>query len=128
MEEVVEPTGSIGYLNGDPVGLVLFHSTLPVEAEVKDVFVEGIFGGAVANHESRVDEMIANQGRWQGSGDASFVREKQNPMILWIANLDDVVSGIALGNFSAFHSAGKEIFAHASSVADAKSERLHPIV
>ncbi len=56
VEHVFDPVGAIGNLHVDPAGFVVFPSTVPVHVEAEDVFVEMVFGGAVVNYESRVDD------------------------------------------------------------------------
>ncbi len=57
VEHVFDPVAAIGDLHVHPVRFVVFHPTVPINVETKDFFVELIFGGAIANHEARVNEV-----------------------------------------------------------------------
>src|SRR5216684_186355 len=92
VEHVFDPVSAIGNLHVDPARFVILHSTVPVNMEAEDVFVEAVLCIAIVDDKARVNEAATDQGRRQGPYDAPFVREKYNPMILWIANLHYVVS------------------------------------
>src|SRR5882672_8531301 len=50
VEHVLDPVCAIGDLYVNPADLVVFPSTLPVEMEAEDVFVEVVFGGAIVDN------------------------------------------------------------------------------
>ena len=60
-EHVFEPVGAVGNFHGHPIGLVVFHSAVPVQSKTQNIFVEGVFGGAIANHPSGVNDLIAQR-------------------------------------------------------------------
>ena len=60
VENVFEPVGAVGNLHVDPVGFVVLHAAVPVDAEAEKVFVEVIFGGAVVDDEACMDEVSAD--------------------------------------------------------------------
>ncbi len=56
VEHVFEPVSAVGDLHVHPAGFVVRSSAVPVDVEAEDVFVETIFGAAIVNYESRVDD------------------------------------------------------------------------
>src|SRR6266850_7816150 len=55
-----DPVCSVRDLQGDPIGLVIFHPAMPIRAKSQNVFVEVLHSRAIAHDEAGVDEMCAN--------------------------------------------------------------------
>src|SRR5256884_1447411 len=60
VEHVFKPVGAVRDLHVDPVAFLVLHATVPVDMEAEDVFVEFVFGGAIANDEASVNQASAN--------------------------------------------------------------------
>src|SRR5260370_38300267 len=54
----LDPVGSVRNLHGDPVGLVVFHSAVPVDVETEKVFVKVLCGGTVADDEAGGNDFV----------------------------------------------------------------------
>ena len=61
VQHVLQPVGAVRNLHRDPVGAARLHSSLPVEMEAENIFVEVIFRGAVVHDETRVDETAGDR-------------------------------------------------------------------
>src|ERR1700676_2210816 len=85
IQHVLHPVGAVGNLDSHPVGLVVFHSAVPVGTEAEDVTVEVIFRVAAINQKSDVNHVARNCGRRRGR-------------VLTLASLDELNS-MSLGIF-----------------------------
>src|SRR6266436_6645111 len=56
VEHVLDPVRAVRHLHGDPIVFVVLHSSMPIGTESQDVFVEMVFGGAVTDYETSVDD------------------------------------------------------------------------
>ena len=52
IDHELDPVTAIGDLKRHPVSLVFLHAAMPVRTEAEEVFVEMLFGGAVADDEA----------------------------------------------------------------------------
>jgi hypothetical protein len=60
VEHVFEPVGAVRDLHVDPVGFVVLHAAVPVDAEAEEVFVEFVFGDAIGHDEPSVNQTRAD--------------------------------------------------------------------
>lgn len=60
VEHEFEPVGAVRDLHVDPVAFVVLHTTMPVDMEAEDVFVEFVFRGAINNDEASVNQAGTN--------------------------------------------------------------------
>ena len=58
VEHVLEPVGAVGNLEADPVDGVGFGAAVPVGTKAEDAAPEGVFVGAVGDHEAGVDDAM----------------------------------------------------------------------
>ena len=58
VQHVLDPVGAVGNLEADPVDGVGFGPAIPVGTKAEDVDPEGVFFGAIADHEAGVDDAV----------------------------------------------------------------------
>jgi hypothetical protein len=56
MQHVFNPRGTVGYLHIHPVGLIVFHASMPIHAKAENVLVEAVFGRTVVNNDSGMNQ------------------------------------------------------------------------
>ena len=86
VQHVLDPVGAVGNLQGDPLGLIVFHPAVPVGTEAEDVAIEMIFGLAMINKKTGVDHVARNRGsRWR-RGDALAALHELDAMAFGIVH------------------------------------------
>src|SRR5579872_7089374 len=60
VQHVLEPVRAIGDLQRNPIGLVVFHASVPVGAEAENLAIEVIFGVAVIDEKAGVNHVARN--------------------------------------------------------------------
>src|ERR1700756_5652240 len=62
VEHELDPVGAVGYLQVEPVGLVVVHPAVPIRMKSKDVSIEMVFRSRVFDDEASVDQTFAYLG------------------------------------------------------------------
>ncbi len=127
VQHVLQPVGAVGNLQGDPVGLGVFHSAVPVGAEAEEVAVEVVFGIAVVHDEAGVDH-VARHGRGCGWGDVGGASlDELDAVALGIVDREvEAVVGTAL-NLRNLDALRDQIFSQRADVVGGEGDVIHAV-
>ena len=106
---VFDPVGAVGDLHADPVDVRRVHGAVPVGAEAKDVFPEGVFFRAVVRDEADVDDVVAGRawGEWGVAGEnglfeGGVLLDEDDEVAFRIVDFDEAF----VGGFDVFEAFG----------------------
>src|SRR5258707_12417073 len=64
IEHELDPIGSVGNLQVQPIGFAVLHTAVPIDVEPQNVFVEVFHRGLVAHHKACVDDSTLPRWRY----------------------------------------------------------------